>query len=137
VSGPNSGFFTADKYSSADDDVREKAMATVQQGQKAENLLDFDADEPLSQADSGFMGSSGMASMISTAPAGPSVPTTNPLDELMDLFSSSGMTAPTSAPVPAFPIASAAPLATVPSNESKPPQQQPAGNAQDDLMGLF
>lgn len=118
-------------------------MATVQQGQKAENLLDFDADEP-APANSGFMGSSGMASMISPTPTGSTVPTTNPLDELMDLFSSTGMTAPTSNPTPAFPSTSSVPVAAAAEapkphqqQQQQAPQAQSQGSAQDDLLGLF
>jgi AP-1 complex subunit beta-1 len=65
-------------------------------GNQAENLLDFD-DEPSSNPqDNNTLVSDGMISNKAIASAAKS---TNPLDELMDLFSTASMTAPATQPV--------------------------------------
>jgi hypothetical protein len=64
-------------------------LQTVVAGQQAENLLDFDAEEPTSSGGSNMFGSmdnEATQSVIATA-----AKSVNPLDELMDLFSSSSM----------------------------------------------
>ncbi|OCF43804.1 clathrin binding protein [Kwoniella heveanensis CBS 569] len=145
---------------------REKALQTVVAGNQAENLLDFDADdEPTSASISGIGadGNSLSDGRISSAAISNAAKSTNPLDELMDLFSTASMSAPTAQPVaPAStvagvpglqpnndPFASLSGLSSPPSAMGSggvsptPPQQQhqqqkqAAGGAQDDLLGLF
>lgn len=69
-----------------EDFSRERAIATVVQGQNAENLLDFD-DEPINEGDqhrtSNMLGSSTVNGRSTTTAA------TNPLDDLLGLFDSS------------------------------------------------
>ncbi|EIW73131.1 hypothetical protein TREMEDRAFT_37167, partial [Tremella mesenterica DSM 1558] len=77
-----------------EDETREKALQTVVAGQQAENLLDFDADDSApderrrSLAD-GLISNQTIASVAKSS---------NPLDELMDLFSSPNLSAPTANP---------------------------------------
>ena len=143
----------ADLCSSPEEELsREKALQTVVQGQQAENLLDFDAEEPSSASsnrDEDFLagvGSSGISQQaIATA-----AKSSNPLDELMDLFSSASMTTP-SAPV-GMPQAANGPgghggmvgledLMSPPSGSPVPQQtpatQQPKPQQEDDLLGLL
>ena len=97
----------ADNYvlRTEDDAAREKALQTVVAGQQAENLLDFDAEESSNNdgrdksllSDGGFDGLGGVGGISSQAIAS-AAKSTNPLDELMDLFSSASMTAPTTNP---------------------------------------
>ena len=84
---------------------REKALQTVFAGQQAENLLDFDAEDipsTSSNRDEDFLASAGDSSRanggISQQAIAAAAKSSNPLDELMDLFSSASMTLP-SAPV--------------------------------------
>ncbi|OCF33128.1 clathrin binding protein [Kwoniella heveanensis BCC8398] len=145
---------------------REKALQTVVAGNQAENLLDFDADdEPTSASISGIGadGNSLSDGRISSAAISNAAKSTNPLDELMDLFSTASMSATTAQPVaPAStvagvpglqpnndPFASLSGLSSPPSAMGSggvsptPPQQQhqqqkqAVGGAQDDLLGLF
>ena len=74
-------------------------MQTVAQGQKAENLLDFDMDEPTAMADTSISASA--FANVSSGSQSTSVQQAlakNPLDELMDLFASNTMSAPSTAP---------------------------------------
>jgi len=127
-----------------DDLSREKALATVVAGQQAENLLDFDADEPAPDSNRDGL-TEGMISPQAIASAAKS---TNPLDELMDLFSSASMTAPSQPPagIPASmgggmadlmsPTNGSGLMASAPSaslRKAVPAQAQ----AEDDLLGLF
>ena len=81
------------------DTSTQKALETVVAGQKSENLLDFDADEP-SIADTSIGTNTVPASFAPSSAAIASVAAAkNPLDELMDLFSSSNLQTPSSAPV--------------------------------------
>jgi hypothetical protein len=98
-----------------DDEIsaREKAFKTVVQGQKSENLLDF--DEPEANGDAGGSSLMGGLSNIPSRPAGNGakapasiLTSSNPLDDLVSIFGS----LPTTAPKP----------------------QQPA---QEDLLGIF
>ncbi|RSH89434.1 beta-adaptin [Saitozyma podzolica] len=68
-----------------DEVSREKALQTVVAGQQAENLLDFDADDDVPPKVSGW-------AIASAAKA------SNPLDELMDLFSTASMNVPAQTP---------------------------------------
>lgn len=112
-------------YHRADEDVTaQRALETVAAGQKAENLLDFDADDDVvapeaSIATSAF--SSGFAQPIKTA----QVAAKNPLDELMDLFASTNVTPASNAPT-------AAPVATPSAASIEPKRAQ-----NEDLLGLF
>ena len=125
-------------------------MQTVVAGQQAENLLDFDAEDSAPTHDDrdsrplqdGLISNSAIASAAKS---------TNPLDELMDLFSSASMSAPAMPPgAPSGP----ARLESLASPPSLLPQAPPvdravsAGNggtavqgaapkAEDDLLGLF
>ena len=84
---------------------REKALQTVVAGQQAENLLDFDEiDEPSSSSSNMFTQSSGSAATQSAIAS--AVKSTNPLDELMDLFGGSTL----EASQPAQPAGMPAPL---------------------------
>ncbi|WOO79682.1 AP-1 complex subunit beta-1 [Vanrija pseudolonga] len=133
-----------------EDTARERALQTVVAGQQAENLLDFDADEPEAAgpgSDLSGLGASGISSQTIASVA----KSTNPLDELMDLFSTASMAAPTAAPAPAVsglgglagfstsppqtslsptPAAPAAPAAAA-------PKAATVTAAEDDLLGLF
>ncbi|KAL1409663.1 beta-adaptin [Vanrija albida] len=133
-----------------EDAARERALQTVVAGQQAENLLDFDADEPEAAgpgSDLSGLGTSGISSQTIASVA----KSTNPLDELMDLFSTASMAAPTAAPA-AAPAAGLGGLAGF--NTSPPPPSlspTPAAApvapkaapkatvtaAEDDLLGLF
>ncbi|WVF66334.1 hypothetical protein IAT40_001074 [Kwoniella sp. CBS 6097] len=149
-----------------EDVSREKALQTVVAGNQAENLLDFDADDEPTSASISGIGIGGESNSlsdgrISSAAISNAAKSTNPLDELMDLFSTASMSAPVAQPVaPAStvsgvpglqpnndPFASLSGLSSPPAIGSgsispAPPQQQqqqkqPAGGAQDDLLGLF
>jgi len=155
-------------FISLEDNIQEKAIQTVAQGQKSENLLDFDMDEPTAMADTSIS----PAAFGSTSNGGGSAAVQqalakNPLDELMDLFASNTMSAPTappSAPVQtstaslfstttAIPVAKAAPAAPPPkadafsglddfgfggtSNNSSQQTKPSAASQNDDLLGLF
>lgn len=66
------------------------------QGQKAENLLDFDDDEPISMSSTSLSFSNTPANLSGSAPAAPGKTVKNPMDELMDLFAGSALSpAPT------------------------------------------
>jgi AP-1 complex subunit beta-1 len=103
-------------------------------GNQAENLLDFD-DEPSNPADNNTLVSDGIISNKAIASAAKS---TNPLDELMDLFSTASMTAPVAQPVVntsdsfdglGMGSSSPAPVPVAP--------QAGAKKQDDDLLGLF
>lgn len=115
----------------------QKALQTVAAGQQAENLLDFaDADGADAQPQ-------GLAatSVLPTTPAAANLlsgTSSNPLDDLVSIFGSASMSAPTHPPgQPNFGFASPAPpsnLSNVPTSVMSPVQSPPA---QDDLLGLF
>ncbi|ORY27362.1 putative clathrin binding protein [Naematelia encephala] len=118
---------------------REKALQTVVAGQQAENLLDFD-DEPSAPTEAGAISSQAIASAAKSS---------NPLDELMDLFSSASMAAPTTQPVQSTGMSGSMADLMSPMNGSgtrsgvvsptvaAPPPQQQLNGAEDDLLGLF
>ncbi|RSH88112.1 beta-adaptin [Apiotrichum porosum] len=129
-----------------EDTARERALQTVVAGQQAENLLDFDADEPESGASDGLAGLGSLStgsSVISSQAIASAAKSTNPLDELMDLFSTASMA------TPAAPLAPGAGLEGLANSVSPPTTLSPspatptaapaatAGGAQDDLLGLF
>ncbi|ODN80474.1 hypothetical protein L202_02712 [Cryptococcus amylolentus CBS 6039] len=139
-----------------DDASREKALQTVVAGQQAENLLDFDDDPAPSNGPSNDL--SGLASLSSPPTSGgisnqqiaSAAKSTNPLDELMDLFSTASMSAPAVQPgQPALtPQQSGGGLSGLsglsgleglasPPAATPQPQQQSAQGGQDDLLGLF
>jgi AP-1 complex subunit beta-1 len=116
-------------------------------GQQAENLLDFDDEPSTSTPVSGGMGETSRPGndrgLISTQQISSAAKSTNPLDELMDLFSTASMAAP-SQPVGApaggggmggmeldlmSPPAVSSPVA------GQPAKAQTKGD--DDLLGLF
>ncbi|RXK36660.1 clathrin binding protein [Tremella mesenterica] len=119
-----------------EDETREKALQTVVAGQQAENLLDFDADDSApderrrSLAD-GLISNQTIASVAKSS---------NPLDELMDLFSSPNLSAPTANPAQLMP---SVPSLMPTSNNNNGPMTSPTpqivtgGKAEDDLLGLF
>lgn len=79
---------------------REKALQTVVAGQQAENLLDFDADDDvptqgLGMGDDRRVSDAGVISSKAIASAAKA---SNPLDELMDLFSTASMNVPAQTP---------------------------------------
>lgn len=116
-------------------------------GNQAENLLDFDNDEP-SASTSNSLVSDGVISSRAIASAAKS---TNPLDELMDLFSTASMTAPAAQPVMNTSFSgldgfggissTPSPVPTAPQVSMAPTAQAPVQNQQkkqeDDLLGLF
>lgn len=127
---------------------REKALQAVVAGNQAENLLDFDMDEPsTTSSQSNTLVSDGVISSRAIASAAKS---TNPLDELMDLFSTASMTAPDTQPVMSTGtgngLDSLAGFSSTPSPVPVAPQYaptRPQGQGQgqtkpdEDLMGLF
>ncbi|GAA5843228.1 hypothetical protein JCM11251_002254 [Rhodosporidiobolus azoricus] len=121
-------------------ETREAALATVAAGQKAENLLDFDDDEP--NANSSL---SGGASADLFAPPTTSNASSNPLDDLLGLFGSTSVSG--SAPPAAtggFGAGASgafggldfgAAASPSPSPAPSAPRQQPqSGNGLDDLL---
>ncbi|GAA5899559.1 hypothetical protein JCM6882_001150 [Rhodosporidiobolus microsporus] len=124
-------------------ETREAALATVAAGQKAENLLDFDDDEPT--ADSSL---SGNASADLFAPPATTNASSNPLDDLLGLFGSTTISPAAASGAPggfggagagsgAFggldfgaPAASPSPAPA----PHAPQQQQQNGNGLDDLL---
>jgi len=111
-------------------------------GQQAENLLDFDADdEPAANGDQLNNTNMGMG-MISSQQIASAAKASNPLDELMDLFSSANMSTP--AQTPGAPVALMNPstsrdsiTAPPPPFSSNPAQAAPAKKQEEDLLGLF
>lgn len=81
------------------EEEREKALQTVVQGQQAENLLDFDADDTMTNGDSSSSSFTNRpqndSGLISSRQIKTAAKAANPLDELMDLFSTASMQAPT------------------------------------------
>ncbi|WVR03266.1 hypothetical protein IAU60_000257 [Kwoniella sp. DSM 27419] len=134
---------------------REKALQAVVAGNQAENLLDFDADDEPTPSSSGNDLSSVADGRISSAAISNAAKSTNPLDELMDLFSTASMTAPVAQPVAPASTAAGVPglqgdafaglggLSSPPNGTPSPapmqahPPPQSQGGAQDDLLGLF
>lgn len=112
---------------SVDDDgvSRQKALQTVVAGQQAENLLDFDDDTAVEGAP---MGLAATTASLAATPAGTSFQTSsNPLDDLVSIFGSTG--------IGATPMLSQGPPPLASFNQ---PQQKPAAASQsDDLLGLF
>lgn len=125
---------------------REKALQAVVAGNQAENLLDFDMDEPSSSSTpSNTLVSDGVISNRAIASAAKS---TNPLDELMDLFSTASMTAPDTQPVMNTNMGNSldslggfsstpSPVPMAPQPVPPKPQGQGQTKPDEDLMGLF
>lgn len=92
-----------------EDEGRERALQQVVNAQRTENLLDFD-DEPAAEAGNsssdlaGLASPGGMGGMggISQQTITNVAKSTNPLDELMDLFSSTSVAPAAAAPSPGF-----------------------------------
>ncbi|GAA6025264.1 hypothetical protein JCM8202_001941 [Rhodotorula sphaerocarpa] len=109
--------------------TREAALATVVAGQKAENLLDFDEEEP--EQDS--------SADLFTAPA-PANTSANPLDDLLGLFNAPTGSAAIGGPAPAAPapvndpfsFESSAPMS---SHATQPPATN--GSSKNDLDDLL
>ncbi|OXG84467.1 clathrin binding protein [Cryptococcus neoformans var. grubii Br795] len=141
----------------AEDDIsREKALQAVVAGNQAENLLDFD-DEPTPTNGESSIPAPGSGLGISSQAIASAAKSTNPLDELMDLFSTASMTTPVVQPGQPAAQAQAsaqssgglggldglAGLSSPPQSVSPQPaapqnqKQQPQAAAQDDLLGLF
>lgn len=84
--------------------TREKAIHVVEQGQKSENLLDFDADDDVPDALAAFGAPAGTGAAASINPlAGMAAPPQgssqrNALEDMLDLFSSQSMSAPATQP---------------------------------------
>lgn len=152
-------------FTRPEEDVsREKALQTVVAGQQAENLLDFD-DEPMSASSSTNRDEDGLGGLSSLSAGGnvggissqaiaSAAKSTNPLDELMDLFNSSSMSAPIAQPqqqqqstgVPASgsggmsvlnDLQSPTTLSPLPTGQQAKPVQQQQQSGNDDLLGLF
>jgi outer membrane lipoprotein SlyB len=141
---------------------REKALQAVVAGQQAENLLDFDADDSAPTPTPGLGGAASLGGLeglnlggggagstaaaaagqrgqgtISSQQIASAAKSTNPLDELMDLFSSASVAAPQQK---AGQSAMAAGLEDLMSPQSTGQQGQgkkQAGGDNDDLLGLF
>ncbi|AFR94503.2 clathrin binding protein [Cryptococcus neoformans C23] len=139
----------------AEDDIsREKALQAVVAGNQAENLLDFD-DEPTPTNGESSIPAPGSGLGISSQAIASAAKSTNPLDELMDLFSTASMTTPVVQPgQPAAQAQASAqssgglggldglaglssPPQSVSPQPAAPQNQQPQAAAQDDLLGLF
>lgn len=141
----------ADIRSVEDEVSREKALQTVMAGQQAENLLDFD-DEPSAATNTLSNGDVSRPQtdrgLISTQQIASAAKSTNPLDELMDLFSTASMATP-SQPVGApmgmdsgmAGLGGAAGRDLMSPVSASPVAGQAAataqGKKQDDLLGLF
>jgi len=139
VSIPNSITNKARLFSSAEDDIsREKALQTVVAGQQAENLLDF--DDP-STGDGAAVGLAATTASIAATPAGAQFQTSsNPLDDLVSIFGSSGLSQSTAPPLSSGPP----PLSALsfggissPASIMSPVQSTPKQTQNDDLLGLF
>ncbi|KAG8935844.1 beta-adaptin [Tulasnella sp. 418] len=126
---------------------REKALKTVISGQQAENLLDFD-DTP--SGDATPSGLAATTASISATPAGASFKTsTNPLDDLVSIFGSTGMGGQTpmlaTSPPPLAGLgmgtfaSPAQPMVGImsPVQQPKPAQPQAQQSQEEDLLGLF
>lgn len=127
-----------------EDEGRERALQTVVNAQRTENLLDFD-DEPAaeagsSSADLASLGApSASASGISQQTITNVAKSTNPLDELMDLFSSTSVapSAPSPAPSPGFASPGfASPAVASPAPPAPQQQQQQAQQNADPFASL-
>lgn len=131
---------------------REKALQTVMAGQAAENLLDFDAEDPAPStgldglAAGGSSGAAGRSGVITSQAIASAAKASNPLDELMDLFSTASMQTTAQAPgAPAVGIndlvGGGGSASQSPALRSAPqmPRQAPSAPAkqEDDLLGLF
>lgn len=83
-----------------DEVSREKALQTVVAGQQAENLLDFDADDDVPTQGLGIGEDRRVseAGIISSKAIASAAKASNPLDELMDLFSTASMNVPAQTP---------------------------------------
>lgn len=130
-----------------DDVTREKALATVVQGQGAENLLDFDADDDVAASSAGAGGASGLGGLdeLMNAPQ-PSAQTAQSgagsLNDLLGLFDAApGAGAPGAQSgldaLSAIPMVPSQPLSPMnPTNgaSSRAPTQVQAGG---DLLDLL
>jgi hypothetical protein len=127
-----------------EEETAQRALQTVVAGQQAENLLDFDADELETPAgtDNG-LASLGSVGGISSQTIATVAKSTNPLDELMDLFSTTTVAPSAPTPPPGAGLAAslnASPPAASPLVASSTQPQlaaAPSGGAEDDLLGLF
>lgn len=124
-----------------DDSSREKALQAVVAGQQAENLLDFDAEEPATNGNS-HSRNNDLDGMISNQAIATAAKSTNPLDELMDLFSTASMTAPSNPPASqafnGMNIMGSTSPAPPPVMQQQVAQAVQSGKGgQDDLLGLF
>jgi hypothetical protein len=144
-----------------EEETAQRALQTVVAGQQAENLLDFDADE-IETPGTGFGMDNGIASLgnaqntISSQTIASVAKSTNPLDELMDLFSTSSMSTPAAAPMSAAPMSPMSAMTPSAPNTNafggafavatpSPPARSPApaaapaaqASATDDLLDLF
>jgi hypothetical protein len=123
-------------YHRLDDEtsVREKAFKTVAQGQKSENLLDFDEPEANGEGLRSSMMGGGLSSTSSGSTGiGAKAPisvltSSNPLDDLASIFGSSSLAVPTHSPSIPSPLT---PFSVTPTA----PKPQPS--AQKDLLGIF
>lgn len=136
---------------------REKALQTVVAGQQAENLLDFDADDDVPAQGLGLGDDRRVsdAGIISSKAIASAAKASNPLDELMDLFSTASMNVPAQTPGAPMAMATAGggmggmgmdlmsptsggSASSMPSAPTVPPgggggQKKP----EEDLLGLF
>lgn len=137
----------ADDYSAEDDISREKALQTVMAGQQAENLLDFDDEPSPAPGASANSRPTNDRGLISNQQISSAAKSTNPLDELMDLFSTANMATPSQAPG-ASAVGSGGGMGGSGMDLMDPPtSQSPIGGqsqaqggqkkGDDDLLGLF
>jgi len=126
---------------SLDDEAatRQKALQNIVAGQQSENLLDFGDDDARDGQPSGLA-----ATTISATPAATMnmlQNSTNPLDDLVSIFGSTGLGNPTSSPPQQQPQQSFMGLGALSPQPTLTPSPQPqhtqAAQAQDDLLGLF
>ncbi|KAJ7260892.1 clathrin binding protein [Mycena haematopus] len=125
----------------ADDDQfsARKALQTVAAGQQAENLLDFGDDLVTDGQPSGLAATD----VLARTPAAANLMSgmsSNPLDDLVSIFGSASMAAPTTAPVPMMDplgVGAFGGAALSPTAKSPPLAQAHAQQPQEDLLGLF
>lgn len=126
-----------------DEVSREKALQAVMAGQQAENLLDFDDESSTTTSIGGSTDRpTNDRGLISSQQISSAAKSTNPLDELMDLFSTASMATP-SQPV-GVPVTAMAPgggMGGMAGMDLMSPtstgQSQGQKKADDDLLGLF
>ncbi|KAJ7645537.1 adaptin N terminal region-domain-containing protein [Mycena polygramma] len=124
-------------FSEDDQFSAKKAIQTVAAGQQAENLLDFGDDLAMDGQPTGLAATD----VLTQTPAAANLMSgmsSNPLDDLVSIFGSASMSAPTSDPLGAMrgfgggamlsPAAVSPPMAQTPAHVQQP---------QEDLLGLF